>query len=299
MDSFKDMSGAIDALAGLREQTADFPAMRKETQRLASPVQHLDEPLEPLTLHDMFCRAYSYLGESAEALKHAERIHELATLSGHSSYVVAAMHRLTWINARWNRWDEVEHWGRLHDSTENRFGIRSPGKRGILANRAMAAAIRGDLEEARRLESELPTLPPFAPGRAGIAAWIRLIAALAIGDREKSRRVLEEGIKLADTPLAKLEFHTLALDFASEVKEWRYIDELGADSLERARRGSAKHYIAQNCRALGIHRREHGRVDEADTFLMEAVGLFRAMDCRWELGETLRELAPLRRAQGR
>jgi len=300
MGSFKDMSGAIDALAGIREQTADFPGMLQETQRLASVVQHLEDPLEHLNLHDMFSRSYYFLGQFAEALQHAEQMHELASRAGRPSYVTEAMSRKAEINARWNRWDEVQRWGRLYDATENRFGIRRRGRVFVLALRAMAAGVRGDLEEARKLEDELQTLPPYpAPGMAWGAPLVRLMAALAIGDHEKGRKVLEEGIRVADTPLAKLEFNTLALELASEVKEWRHIDELGADSLERARRGSAKHYVAQNCRALGIHRREHGRLDEADALLGEAEALFRALDCRWELGKTLRELALLRRAQER
>jgi hypothetical protein len=122
---------------------------------------------------------------------------------------------------------------------------------------------------------------------------------MAVGDQERARRALEDGLRLADTPLMKLVFHTLALEFACEIKEWRHLEELGGDSLERARRGGAKYHIAHNCRALGIHRREHGWLDEAEPFLAEAEELFRALDCRWELGKTLRELALLRRAQGR
>jgi hypothetical protein len=77
-------------------------------------------------------------------------MHELASRSGHTGYVGYAILHKAWINQLWNRWDEVERWCLLYDSMENRYGLVHPRRRWIVAWHAMAAAIRGDLDEARR-----------------------------------------------------------------------------------------------------------------------------------------------------
>ncbi len=297
--SLKDMSAALDALAGMYEVTTDFPKMLETTQKRVPIVEQFNDLQERYDLSHMLARSHEWLGDYTEAIKYIEQLYGLASQSGRNSYLFISTSSASRIYTLLDRWDDAERWCRLYDETENRVGSRSPQRRIVSASRALAAAIRGDLEEARRQESEIQNAPIGHPGyAAGAAAW-RLRVALAIGEHERSRTLLEEGLRLADTPLAKLPLHALALQFACQTGEWHYIDEFGDESLEHARRSGGRHYVALNSRALGIHRREHSRLDEAEALLTEAVGLFRALDCRWELGKTLRELALLRRAQGR
>ncbi len=296
--SLKDMSAALDALGGVYEVTTDFAKVLETAQKRVPIVERLNDPLERLDLHHMLSRAHQWLGQYPEAIRHAEQVHELASQSGRISYLFTSAVQVIRLYILWDRWDDAEQWCRLNDETENRLGIRAYRRPAIAACRALAAAVRGDLAEARRQESELQKAPTVHPALAWVPAYWRLRVAFAIGDYDRTRPILEEGLRLADTPWAKLEFHTLALEFASQAREWHYIDQFGDQSVEQARRSGARHHIGQDCRALGIHRGEHNRLDEAEAFLQEAVEVFRALDCRWELAKTLREFALLRRTQG-
>ncbi len=123
--------------------------------------------------------------------------------------------------------------------------------------------------------------------------------AWALGDVQKAGGLVDEVLRLGDTPAARLECNALVLQFASEARVWHYVEEHGSDLLERARASGGRYLVALNCRSLGLHAREHGRLDEADALLSEASDLFRSLDCPWDLGKALREVAQLRRAQGR
>ncbi len=292
------MSAALDALAGLYEVTADFARMLEITQKRFPIVERLNERVERIDLHAMLARAYEWLGDYAEATRHGEQMYELSSQAGRINELLQASGVLSRIYTLWDRWDDAERWCHLYDETANRVGTLFPQSRFVIASRALAAAIRGDLDDARRLESELQYAPAPAPAFAWTTTLWRLRVGLAIGDYDRTRTLVEEGLRLADTPWAKLVLHTLALEFASKTREWHYVDQFGEESLSRARQSGARHHIATNCRALGIHRREHDRLEEAAAFLVEALELFRALDCRWELAKTLREFAVLRRTQG-
>jgi len=296
--SFLDMSAALDGLAGMYWQTADFVRLRDVTQQRAPIVERLDDADERIDLYGMLATSHQELGDYGEALRHAEVAHELALRTRRMHGLLHRAESLVSINMLWDRWNEAERWCRHYDEIENQVGTRTTAqRRSVIASRAIAAALRGDLEEARRQVKEFPALPASALPWA--TPYFRILAALAMRDDDGSRAALVDGLRLADTPFAKLNIHTLALDFASQARVWEYVVELGDDVLDRARRSGGRHYIALTCRALGIHRREHGRPDEADAFLTEAAELFRAMDCRWQLAKTLLELALLRRAQYR
>ena len=294
--SLQDMSAAMDALAGMYFQTTEFSKMLDVTQKRIPIVEQIDDPLESIDLHRMLGFSYESLGNYTDAVKHSEHAYHLASHSGQIGYAVMIADAAR-TYTKWDRWDAAVHWCRLYDESAGRRVLVQ--QHWTIACRAVAAAIQGDLEEARRQAGEIERLPGRHPGLAWWRSLARLLTAMAIGDHEKSRVVVEEGLRLADTPAAKLEIHTLVLQFASQAREWSYIDQLGSDTLDRARRSEGRYHIALNCRSLGIHRREHGRLDEAGVLLKEAEDLFRALDCRWQLGKTLRELALLRRAQGR
>ena len=294
--SLQDMSAAMDALAGMYFQTTEFSKMLDVTQKRIPIVEQIDDPLESIDLHRMLGFSYESLGNYTDAVKHSEHAYHLASHSGQIGYAVMIADAAR-TYTKWDRWDDAVHWCRLYDESAGRRVLVQ--QHWTIACRAVAAAIQGDLEEARRQAGEIERLPGRHPGLAWWRSLARLLTAMAIGDHEKSRVAVEEGLRLADTPAAKLEIHTLVLQFASQAREWSYIDQLGSDTLDRARRSEGRYHIALNCRSLGIHRREHGRLDEAGVLLKEAEDLFRALDCRWQLGKTLRELALLRRAQGR
>ena len=134
-------------------------------------------------------------------------------------------------------------------------------------------------------------------------AWtqqmVQLAPALVLGERELCRTLLEDALRLADTPYAKLEVCRVALEYAARFQEWQYAETFGDEALARARRSHGRWYIAHHCRSLGSHRRATGRLDEADALLSEAADLFRALDCPWDLAFALRESALLRRTQHR
>jgi len=214
-------------------------------------------------------------------------------------YLLHTTEDLVFLHMLWNRWDDAEVWCRRYEEVEAQAGSPYALRSSVVATRAIAAAVRGDVGEARRQVAEFEQVPAGPPSLAWVRWMYSLITALAMDDTEAARTALTEGLRLADTPSAKLEMHTLALEFPARAQDWYYVDELGEVTLERARLSGGRRYVALGSRSLGIHRREHGRLDEAEALLAEAVTLFRTIDCRWELGKTLRELALLRRAQGR
>jgi tetratricopeptide (TPR) repeat protein len=297
--SLREMSAALDALAGIYQVSANFPKLLEVTQQRVPIVQQLNDPSERNDLHHMLSVAHSFLGDFAESLKHADLAYQAGSASGFFWWMLGhcadAVRTCMW----WDRWSEAERWCRLYDKTAGRTASPSPHVQWVIASRAQIAAIRGDLDAARRYEAEFETAPPGHPALKWGAIAMKLDVALAIGDFEKARSLLEEGLALATTPWAQLRLHTLALQFACQAAEWRYVDTLGGDTLDRARRSGGRHHVAMTCRALGAHRREHGRMGEAEPLLEEAIDLFRALDCRYELARTLREAALLRRAQGR
>src|SRR3972149_2112886 len=272
--------------------------MLQATERRAPIVEQVGDPQEHIDLHFMLGRAYENLGDYPEALKRMRHAYELASHARRAGYVLNVSALAARICATWDRWDAAERWCRLFDETESRIEPQYDHRRLIATLRAMAAATRGDLEVARRQQGLLQAIPVELPARALGATNLQLLAALAIGDHERCRTLLEQGLRLAGTPHGKLWLHTWGLQFACEAREWHYVEEL-ARVLERARGSGGRKFVALNCRALGIHGREHDRLDEAEVLLKEAEEIFRALDCRWELGKTLRELALLRRAQGR
>lgn len=297
--SLQDTSAALDALAGIYNQIADFPKMLEVTQKRIPIVERLNDVQEETDLYWMLGSSYRFLGDFREALKHIEHAHEINSRDKKIGQLLLTGSVIPWIYTEWGRWDEAERWCHKYLEAEEEYGGIAPNRRWIIASRATIRWARGDLEEVQRLEDELQKVPPGHPMLAWRNVALQLTAAMTIGDREKSRALLQEGLRLADTPWAKLWLHALALSFASEFQEWDHIDRLGEEALQRARRSGGRHYIALACRSLGVHRREHSRLDEADALLSEAAQLFRTMDCRWELAKTLREMALLRRAQDR
>jgi len=165
--------------------------------------------------------------------------------------------------------------------------------------RAFAAGIRGEAEEARKHEGEFEAIAGGDPTFAWVRHFLRLMIAFARGDHEKAQAAAGDALRLADSPDARLDVHGLILQWAADAREWHYFDEFGEEGLARARSSGSRYYAAMHCLPLGIHRLAHGRLEEAEALLGEAQTLFRTLDCRWDLGRTLRELALLRRAQGR
>ena len=296
--SLQDMSAALDALAGLYEEVADFPKSLEATQRRVQIVEQLNDPLERADLHRMLAIGYEHLGDFREGLTHSEQSYRLASTSApylyHNVSIVDAV-RSCW---KWNRWDEAERWCRLADQITAQ-PVRPGLRRTTAAFRAFAAGVRGDVEETRRRQGEFEAVSGGDPALAWVAALLRWFIAWALDDRVNARTFADDALRLANTPQAKLEVRSNVLQFAAEAGEWQYVDTLSDETLESARRSGGRDCDALTCRALGIHRREHGRYDQAAALLTEAVDLFRALDCPWDLGKALRDLAILRRAHGR
>jgi len=297
--SLKDMSAALDALQAIYTQQGDFSRSLEVIQKRVAIVERLDDPEERVDLQYVLGTCHEGLGNYAEALKHFQSGYDVATRTGRISSLFHVLADMAWAYLDWDRWNEAERWCALYDETEQRVGVFHPAKRRVVGIRAFLAAARGDRERMLEQEAQLELVPKGHPTLGWIRSYFQIMAALAIGDYDRGRALLAESLRTVETPLAMVYIHTLALQFAAQTKEWAYIDELGSESLERARRSGGRRFIADNCRSLGVHRREHGRLDEADALLKEAEELFRALDCRWDLGRTLRELALVRRTQGR
>jgi tetratricopeptide (TPR) repeat protein len=294
--SLLDMSYALDVLAGIYWQTANFPKMLEATAQRTAIVEQLDDAKERHDLASMLTNAHTFLGNFTEAQRHGLVSYDIAVKSRNLHSLMHSTTDMAFLHMLWNRWDEAETWCRRYEEAEAQAGAPDPLRRSMVAVRTIDAAVRGDLGEARRWAEEFEKAPSGNPlGRRYFAVLI----GLATEDIEATRAVLTEALRLADTPWAKLEMHSLALEFAVQTSEWRYIDELGDATLERARRSGGRGYVGRCCRSLGAHRREHGLLVEAEALLAEAAEIFRAMDCRWELAKTLRELVLLRRAQDR
>lgn len=296
--SLSDMSAALDALSGIYMQQADYAKSLAISQRRSAIVEQLDDPVERLDLHHVLAWELEFLGNYQDALNQIRQGLELASRTGWIPYELTFIFDAARLCSRWDRLDDAERWCRSY--LEKKTATERPGqRRGIVAFLARSAAIRGRLEEARNLVEDMQAISQTIPALAWTTPWTTMLVTLELGDLEGTRAALPDGLRLADTPWAKLEISTLALRFAAQTREWQYVDQLGADALDQARRSGARHYIAADCRSLAIHRREHGRLEEAEALLLEGMDLFRAMDCRRELGLTLLELALLRRAQSR
>ncbi len=295
--SLREMSAALDALAGIYWQTANFPKMLEATEQRTGIVEQLDDPGERHDLFGMLARSHTFLGNYTEAQRHALASYEAAMKSRNIHYLMHSADDMIILHMLWNKWDDAEAWCRRYEEAEAQAGRPDVLRRSVVATRAIAAAVRGDLGEARRRAEEFEQVP--SGGHPWARWYFAVIMALAMDDTAAARAALTEGLRLADTPEAKLHMHSMALEFAAQAREWHYVDELGEVTLERARRSGGRRHVALSSRSLGIHRREHGDLDGAEALLAEAVTLFRTIDCRWELGKTLRELALLRRAQGR
>lgn len=295
----EDVSAALDALAGVYWQTADFRSLRTVTEKRGPIVVRLENAVETVDYLSMLGRAHALLGEFAEAVAVSERAQ---ADSEKKSLYLGLLHTsvdLAWVHVMWNRWDEAELWCNRYDENARRAGYDTPLRRRIVSYRALASAVRGHQQAALEALRTLPNMPAGQPALAWTVPFGQLIPALVLGDRELCRPILEDALRLADTPYAKLEIHRLALEYAARFQEWQYAEALGEEALERARRSHGRWYIAHHCRSLASHRRATGRLDDADALLTEAAELFRALDCQWDLGLTLRETALLRRAQHR
>ena len=296
--SLKDMSAALDALAGIHGHLAEFTEELEATRKRIPIVERLDDPTERIDLQGMLTAVHEDLGEFAQAVTHAEQTYQLGTTLGRFGYQLGAVHSLIRIHWKWNRWDEAERWCAVADQiphTDVRPGVR----RVVAAFRCFVAGIRGHVEEAQRFEREFESVRAGDPAFAWASGFLRLFMAWTLGDLERARTLADEALRLADGPSAKLEVGSLVLQFAADAGLWSYVEAVGEDTLQLARRAGARFRLGLVSGALGVYHREHGRFDDAEKSILEARELFQVLDCPWYLGRTLRELALLRRAQGR
>ena len=297
--SAEDMSAALDALAGIYWQTAQFPKMRAVTEERGPIGEGLGYALERLDYLAMLARAHAFLGEFAASAAVSQPAYaEADRRSLHLSLLHISADQAG-VHVLWNRWEEAERWCSRYEENERRAGYESPLHRRITSHRAKADAVRGNTEAALEALRAIPDMLSGHPALAWSRPFGQLIPAIVLGGRERCAPLLEEALRLADTPYARLEVQCLALEYAARFQEWRIVDEFGDDTLARARRSEGPLFIARCCRALATHRRALGRLDEADAFVTEGIALFRRLDCPWELGLALRELALLRMAQSR
>jgi len=297
--SVEDMSAALDVLGGIYQQTLE-PARGLEIELQRVPlVEKLDARGERVDMHRMLYVFQEMLGNYPDAYQHISLAYDLAVRLG---IVAAAFHTIGDICVllnRWSRWDEAERWCQTYLDLEEKTGVRHPRRRAIAGFRAFLAAVRGDWETARRQDDEITQSPSGHPTLAWLNPFFRLQPTLAMHDHERSRTLVEEALRLSAIPMDRVYVRSFALEYAAQAHDWRLIDEFGDETLAQSRQSGMRYHIGLNSRSLGVHRREHGRLDEAETLLREAEDLFRALESRWELGKTLRELALLRRAQGR
>jgi tetratricopeptide (TPR) repeat protein len=297
--SVEDMSAALDALGGIFQQTAE-PARGLEIERQRVPlVEKLDAPDERVDMHRMLYVFSEMLGAYADAYQHISLAHDIAVRFGKVSHTFHTISDMCLLLIRWSRWEEAGRWCRSYVELEDKTGVRHPRRRTIAGFQAFLAAVRGDRESARRQDDEVIKSPSGHPTLAWLVPYVRLQATLAAQDHERSRPLVAEALRLSGIPMDRVYVRSLALEYAAQVREWQLVEDFGDETLAQSRRSGMKYQNGVNARAIGVHRREHGRLDEAEALLREAEDLFRALESRWELGKTLRELALLRRAQGR
>jgi len=297
--SLEDMSAALDALAGINRERPDFPKALEMTKRRIAIVERLENPGEHIDLQYMLGTSYEDLGDYAEGLRHLEVGYEIAARTGRIGGLLSQIGEAAHLCMAWDRWDKAQEWCRLYEETERRFDVALPWKRRVIGVQAFVWAARGERERSREKETEYETALKSHPLLAWVTQYYRAMAALASWEVELTRTLVAETLRMTESPWAQLHVRTLALAFAAEANEWNYVEDFGAETLSWSRQSGGQSLVAENCRSLGVHHREHARLDEAEALFSEAAELFRALECRWELGKTLRELALLRRAQGR
>ncbi len=295
--SSKDMSAALDALAGIYQQSADFTRMLEVTLQRAPIAERLHDVFERADLNTMIARSNEFLGNYSEALKSNQQALEEFRQHLRSQLITTA--NVARVYAKMGKVDEAELWSRRYFEMESRIGVKDSARGWSLGFRGFAAGIRGDVQLARQLLEELPHTPMVNPTFAWSITFSQLLIVTALHDDALAAPLAEEGLRLADTPWAKLFTYTVILDYATQAKVWRYIDQLGTETLECARRSGGRPWVAATCLALGVHWREHGDLAGAEEFFTEATTLFSAMGARYDHARALREMALLRRAQGR
>jgi len=297
--SHEDMSAALDALAGIYWQTAQFRKMKAVTQERGPILEQSEASVEIIDYLAMLGRAHTFLGEFADAVAAYQRVYAEADRRANHLGLLHVSTDQAWVHALWNRWDDVERWAGRYEEDQRRAGYDLPLHRRVAAYRALAAAVRGSTEATVEILNTIPGMRTGHPNLAWTLPFGQLIPTIVLGDRERCAPLLDEALQLAEAPYARLEVQRIALEYAARFEEWRIADELGDDTLARARRSEGTLFIAQCCRALAAHRRARRQLIEADALGTEAVTIFRALDCPWDLGRSLREIALLRRAQGR
>jgi tetratricopeptide (TPR) repeat protein len=301
--SYPDMSAALDALAGTYWQSAQFPKMLAVTEQRAPLIERMktsaDTLVETMDFQLMLARANFFLGRYVEAARRSEHGYDISLRTGGTPGVFHGAMLSVQIYALWNRWDEVDRWSRRYDEGEAKAGFSWPSRRMVLGCRALTAAVRGQEDLARALRTEIDSVPTGHPTNAWFTPFWKLVASVQLGDFEQAGEQLETCLRLVDSPYARLEIHTQALELASRAQAWEYAERFGGENLTRARTSEAPWHVAVSCRALGVYHRASGRMDEADPLLRESQEVFRQLDCPWQLGKTLRELALVRKAQGR
>ncbi|MGH2348952.1 MAG: tetratricopeptide repeat protein, partial [bacterium] len=298
--SLEDMSAALDALASTYIHTADYQKCLDVSLQRVPIVQRLGQPHEQVDLHHMLAWTHEQVGRFPEGLAHAGEGMTVAKRSGIVGYQTQMIWDATRISTKWGRWDPVRGWVDELADIERRYGRRDRRRRHILSAIGRIAALRGRFDEARSILEEIEMTPP--PGNPALGwggPFSKLLITLAIPDLDRSRTLVEEGLRVAEAPWTGLELGTLALEFSALSKEWDYAIRLGDDMVETTRAKGLRYHLAIGCRAMGAYHRAAGRLDQADALLAESQDLFRALDTPWELGRTLRELALLRRDQGR
>ena len=285
LGSPRDVSAVLDAMGSSYTYVGDFPAALESHLARRELREQIDDRAELIDMSCMLARSYVAVGEYEQAVREAQQAVDLGQIGLGGWHIHALLWR-TWAYFSWDKWDEAAASFQEFLKTWDGYGrIYQTFIGELFLLEAALAARRGDedaaSEHARTAEDyvlrrllHLPALVHLAHGRLDKArSALETLAA----ERGRLMPVVQTNL---------LEVYALQ-EQGAEV-------EARADTvLSMARRSGARKELAQAHRALGIHHTSLRRWPEAEQQLTQALGIYRELDTRWEVGRTLYHLGLL------
>ena len=121
---------------------------------------------------------------------------------------------------------------------------------------------------------------------------------MAEGEFALVRQHLEHALGKTATWVGEHDLYAMLADAAAQQRDEAALQQYAPLAEEAAARYDHKLYRAIAHRARGVAHRLKGEYTEAEVRLRQALGLFRGLDTRWQIGRTLFELGELTRARG-
>ncbi len=288
----RDRSAALDAVQGAHRQLAEYPAALEANLRRWELRAQITQRDELIDIGCMLASSYTAVGEYPEALKAAQWAVGLGEEAG---LVGWHLHPLMWrtlVFFEWDRWDEANRSAEEFVRAREAYGRPYHTWVGnVLMIQAIVFARRGEFDQAVRHAHEAEAFPFRVPGTAHLPA-VMLMAADELNNAAQRLETLR-----ADHGRLQPAVHSNLAEIYATIGAPEFA-EVGPAALELAKRAGARKQIAQSYHAVGIAHLREGRLDEAESRMLQSLHLYRALGTSWEIGRTLLHLGDVHRRRG-